>query len=55
MFEEGITGFIYLEDITWLLMFYWIYKSSWGNEIKCEAFSFFRNEFDKFNNTEAQI
>ena len=55
MLEDGITGFIYLEDLTWVFMFYGIYKSSWGKEIKCEAFSLFRNEFDKLNNTEARM
>ena len=25
------------EDLTWMLMFYWIYQTSWGKEIKCEA------------------
>ena len=28
---------IYIEDLTRVLMFYWIYKMSWGKEIKCEA------------------
>ena len=35
------------EDLTWVLMFYWIYQTSWGKA--------FRNEFDKFNNTEARM
>ena len=27
----------YIEDLTWVLMFYWIYWTSWGKEIKSEA------------------
>ena len=27
----------YIENLTWVLMFYWIYLTSWGKEIKCEA------------------
>ena len=29
--------YIYIEDLTWVLMFYWIYQTSWEKEIKCEA------------------
>ena len=28
---------LYIEDLTRVLMFYWIYLTSWGKEIKCEA------------------
>ena len=28
----------YIEDLTWVLMFYWNYQTSWEKEIKCEAF-----------------
>ena len=41
--------------LQWVLMFYWI---SCGKEIKCEAcraFYLFHNEFNKFNNTIAQM
>ena len=27
----------YIEDLTWVLVLYWIYKMSWEKEIKCEA------------------
>ena len=27
----------YIEDLTWVLMFYWNYYTSWGKENKCEA------------------
>ena len=54
-----INPFMYIEDLTWVLMFYWIYQTSWGKEIKCEAcrafYLFFRNEFNKFNNTIARM
>ena len=39
-------------------MFYLIYQTSWGKEIKCEtsrAFYHFCNELNKFNNTVARI
>ena len=29
----------YIEDLTWELMFYWIYKTSWGNEKKHARFT----------------
>ena len=47
-----------IEDLIWVLMLYWIYYTSWGKEIKFEAgraFDLFRNEFNKFNNTGAQM
>ena len=48
-----------IEDLTWALMFYWNYWTSLGKEIKCEAcwafYLFFRNEFNKFNNTRARM
>ena len=45
-----VYGFPFIEDITWVLMFYWIYQRV-GEEIK----SLFRNEFNKFNNTRAKM
>ena len=55
---EWYNTMLYIEDLTWVIMFYWIYKTSWGKEIKCEAcraFYLFRNEFNIFNNTGAQM
>ena len=37
---------IYIEDRTWVLIFYWIYKKSWGKVFKCEACDFAK-AFDK--------
>ena len=31
----------YIEDLTWVINFYWIYQTSWGKEIKCEAYRAF--------------
>ena len=28
---------LYIEDITWVLLFYWIYLTGWGKEIVSEA------------------
>ena len=42
----------YIYDLTWVLMFYWIYKTSFGKAIKCEAC---RKEFNKFNTTGARL
>ena len=40
-------------------MFYWIYLTSCGKEVKCEAcrafYLFFRNEFNKFNKIRARV
>ena len=33
----GVTILKYIEDLTWVLMFYWIYQTSWGKMIKCKA------------------
>ena len=51
-------GDCYIEDLTWVLMFYWFYETSWGKEIKsefCRALYLFPNMFDKFNYTGAQM
>ena len=40
-------------------MFYCFYKTSWGEDIKCEVcrafFLFFRTELNEFNNTGAKM
>ena len=32
-----------IENLSWVIMFYWLYQMSWGKEIKCEAcWAFYR-------------
>ena len=42
----------YIEDLTWVFMFYWFYETSWGKEI---IFISSRNDLNKFNKTGAQM